>query len=813
MTRCLVNGCKNSHVKNVQGSSLHGFPNTPDKIKAWLLATGDHFENIESVIQHIMQQKKATYLRICSDHFVPEMFYETGKRKFLKNDAVPTIFPKQHVLSVVHDLPSTGQKSISPIEVGEPTYSSDVASTQSAATANSAFIIYDHNYVSGQSYILPPAKRLCSIGTNTFPVLTSNKCISTTQYYGRKNTLSQTESFYLKRHTGTSTIDLCSKRDVYTWTGVYEEPVEAVHSKRKRVLKQKQSGDQQLNNPEKNIIEEMDTHPPSTILQAPEVEEDMVCTPNSQISSIHRESEMESTMSAAEFCDPDFSSEDESTDIGEFSYLAEPTPEDYVSERKFIVFESCLNKLLQAVQSCTFAVPCTSPITHREIVITGTLVTVYTVCESNHRCVYWKSQPMIDKQPVGNILASASILFSGSNFSKASELFDIFGVPFISQSLHYMFQNKLLFPTVDMHYKKERRLIIKSLKGQVLCLRGDLQYDSPGFKAKSCTYALREETTQKIIESNTIQVSEKSSSVAMASTAFTMCMDHTLAEKLLIAILVTDKQLSIQKILQEKYKKINHQFDVLHYCKKLRRKLSRISKQRIYRDLAPWKKSIINHMWTACSTCRGNPELLREKWNTVLHHVINEHECLSGSQYHQCDHRQLTDSDVSKRKWLNKNGMAYSKLESFVTDPILQKDLTHMADFCHTGNLEVFHSYVQKYRPKQVHFSMDGLVARTQLAVLSYNANVDQRQATVQRAQKGTRQVSDLRYRPYYSKRTKTKQNYDLSIAHIYPMVSDVIRLASGDLEANWKSRRRLLQRNIASKLCLSTRESAENHV
>ena len=62
----------------------------------------------------------------------------------------------------------------------------------------------------------------------------------------------------------------------------------------------------------------------------------------------------------------------------------------------------------------------------------------------------------------------------------------------------------------------------------------------------------------------------------------------------------------------------------------------------------------------------------------------------------------------------------------------LLKDLAKLTDFCHTGNIEVYHSMMLKYCSKQEHFSYKGMVARTQLAALDNNANAERTQALVQ---------------------------------------------------------------------------------
>ncbi|XP_063289746.1 uncharacterized protein LOC134574554 [Pelobates fuscus] len=798
MPRCLVRGCRNSHIKSADDFSFHRFPKQHDRIKEWLLATGDRFQNIDIVIRHIMHQKKASYLRICSDHFAPEMFSLTPKRKTLNSDAVPTIFPRPSVLAFVHEFSS--QESISDIEMDYSTCVSDVSSIQSDPPDENATVVYDHSYVPSCCYTLPLPKKKCNRETNTYSD-NCDKCVSTSQYCGRRNASTQTKGLLWKRDASTVTFDLIKKRDIWTWTGIPEEPAETVdRDTSTRVSKKKRSRGHGLNNSAETMSEEMDVAASPSVIEPPTSGENLF-TQVSQIPPVRRESDTESTLSATELNDPDFSPEVQAIDLGELSFVAEPTPEDNVLEKKFIVFERCLDELLQAFQTCAL-VTCPAPIIHREKVVTGTLLTVYTICECNHRCEFWKSQPMIGSQACGNILASASVLFSGLHFAKVNEFFSIFGVPFISQALHYYYQKKYLFPTVNLHYVRERNFLIDSLKGKALCLSGDGQCDNLGRNAKFCTYSLLEESTQKIIECNIVQVSETTSTAAVESKAFTQCMDQVLAEGLTIATLVTNRHVRIRKIMKEKYKKINHQFDVWHYCKNLHRKLASLTKQSIYHEIAPWQKSIINHMWAACASCRGNPELLREKWNSVLHHIINEHEWNSGALCHRCEHAELFESDDKKRKWIQKTGLVYSKLDRFVNDTRLQKDLPHMADFCDMGTLEDFHSLLSKYHPKNVRFTVEGMAARTKLAVLAHNANADRKPPIVHRARKSNRQVCDLRYRPYFSRSTKTwhnKKKRDVqAINHIYPMVADVIRFAAGELDLDWVSQRRGLPPNIA---------------
>ena len=60
------------------------------------------------------------------------------------------------------------------------------------------------------------------------------------------------------------------------------------------------------------------------------------------------------------------------------------------------------------------------------------------------------------------------------------------------------------------------------------------------------------------------------------------------------------------------------------------------------------------------------------------------------------------------------------------------KDIEKLTEFCHTGELEVYHSEYLKYCPKREHFSHKGMVAHAQLTALDHNANCGRKQAVIQ---------------------------------------------------------------------------------
>ena len=74
--------------------------------------------------------------------------------------------------------------------------------------------------------------------------------------------------------------------------------------------------------------------------------------------------------------------------------------------------------------------------------------------------------------------------------------------------------------------------------------------------------------------------------------------------------------------------------------------------------------------------------------------------------------------------------------------------MEYLTQFKHTGNLEVYHSVINKYSPKRLHFSLYGMIARTQLAVMDFNSGADDKQAT--------KQDGTFRFKQVFSKVTQT---------------------------------------------------------
>ncbi|XP_044184354.1 uncharacterized protein LOC122964679 [Acropora millepora] len=131
----------------------------------------------------------------------------------------------------------------------------------------------------------------------------------------------------------------------------------------------------------------------------------------------------------------------------------ETAEDNHVEEEKYLVFHSCLSWLFKYCMNC------------REIVAdvkysgTGSLVSVTTTCMKGHD-ITWDSQPILNnRSPVGNLLLSSSILFTGNTFNAMKNFATCLNLKFLSERSFYHIQERYLFPSsMTCGNKTEERL-------------------------------------------------------------------------------------------------------------------------------------------------------------------------------------------------------------------------------------------------------------------------------------------------------------------------------------------------------------------
>jgi hypothetical protein len=238
-----------------------------------------------------------------------------------------------------------------------------------------------------------------------------------------------------------------------------------------------------------------------------------------------------------------------------------------------------------------------------------------------------------------------------------------------------------------------------------------------------------ETSSGAILTFTVIHVSQAGSSTAMEVYGCEQVIKELQDYGVQIKVLGTDRSMTVEKLLSSTFPGIEHQFDVYHVEKGIRKKLMNKAKERGGYGLFAWVKAVINHLWYCCQNCNEDPALLKEKWMSIIYHVTNTHEWEYFDNFQKCDHEVLIDEAARKKKWLVAGSTEHEGLKKVVLQPKLISDIGKLNLAIHTGSLECFHSLINKYCPKRQSFSYKGMVARTELAVLDHNFNLGRPQA------------------------------------------------------------------------------------
>ncbi|KAG1660234.1 hypothetical protein GQR58_022100 [Nymphon striatum] len=416
--------------------------------------------------------------------------------------------------------------------------------------------------------------------------------------------------------------------------------------------------------------------------------------------------------------DPDYIPSDH-----DLSYEVDEPGSDLPLHKFFIVHEVSLMQLFSHCSNCHAESKCS-------IQQKGTAISVHqrcTGCDVTHQ---WRSQPDIADTPVGNLMLSSAILFSGSCVAKTLNLMRHMGISTITEQTFYMHQRCYLQPAISSVWEDEIATIDADIKaeGGVINVAGDGRADSPGHSANFGTYTLLETTKKKVLHIELVSVTEVSSSNAMEKEGLVRALKAIQQRGLKIKEVTTDRHTSIRKYLREKHQDVKHSLDVWHVAKGLRKKMEKLAKQKGCQNILHWIKSVKNHLyWIAYSTPDANPDLLQTKWLSVVNHIqdIHEHDT---PLFPKCMHnKSILDGQTH---WMIPNDKDTEELTELLTKTTLLKDTRMLSCGQQTSSLESFHSLINQFAPKMFHFSYHGMKRRIILAALHFNENSDRDQAS-----------------------------------------------------------------------------------
>ena len=365
----------------------------------------------------------------------------------------------------------------------------------------------------------------------------------------------------------------------------------------------------------------------------------------------------------------------------------------------FLVYWSSLLSLLN------FCFTCHGPATISSFRQQGVMIEVKLRCLNKHIST-WFSTPIIKRMSEGNLSLSAAVLYSGNTFTRIQEMMQVCKVAFIGRTSYHKIQKEILFPVINHVYNMHRNDIITTMKNKdALNVIGDGRCDSPGYNAKYGTYTIMNIETNSILDFSVVHIGTVANSSHMEKQGLIDCIESVEKSKLKIKTLTTDRHVQIRSYMKKSRSDIRHQFDAWHVSKNIKKKLTKIASKKNCSVLASWVGSVINHFWWCCASCEGDPVILKEKWVSLMYHIINKHTWEDATIYTKCDHPKLCKRDRLEKIWVTEGSHAYVALESIVKDKRLLTDMTYLTDFCHTGNIEVYHSLYNKFCPKRLHFS------------------------------------------------------------------------------------------------------------
>ena len=83
--------------------------------------------------------------------------------------------------------------------------------------------------------------------------------------------------------------------------------------------------------------------------------------------------------------------------------------------------------------------------------------------------------------------------------------------------------------------------------------------------------------------------------------------------------------------------------------------------------LFKWIKCVSNHLWWCSQTCGRNAEALRERWISILDHVVNKHRWKNNKYFKKCAHGRLPRrKEEDKIRRIEGTSSAYIVLEEVV---------------------------------------------------------------------------------------------------------------------------------------------------
>lgn len=738
MPNCIIMGCphKTGNNQKFPGIVLHSFPSSIERIKKWILQTGQVFQDPDTLANKIYEGKKTDTFRMCSAHFTKDSYIFTAQKRFLKHNALPAIFPQ-----ATEGKPLIDEQKI----VGKRKKKSERVEPKNISSFICSRCLMSENIYEG--------KILVDAGTQT-----ENDMLNHLQKSQQAPVLPMTQAVLMLsvplQSYCTQQITPLIKQPAHTL------PSHSVHGYNTQ-----------------DLIKNIDFHNSCAATSSQSFSDPLVENGDLQfsVSSHHNKdyNRMEESYPQSEV----------SVSVQSQENTQNYTWQKIVQGRKLFVFEDCLDSLMYMVK-CQGSLGCSKVVKRFNKEYRGSAVIIRGQCEDGHFFKIWESQPKVNRFFAGNVLMAASLFYSGLRYQEACDFFNTLGLRHISEKKYHHFRKYYCNPAVDAAWEKEHKNVTQELQGRPVSLSGDRKYGTTGPNAEHCIYMLSDTITEKIVDFEIIQSTPFQSLMDMEKHGLEVCMSRTIAEGLDVAFFASDRYECIVETMKENYGHVDHQFNVQCYAKSILKKLKDASRLRFCASIRPWIRNIYGHFLWSIQTSENNQDLLREKWLSVLHHIVNKHSWEEGCLYKQCEHEDLSQKTLRETLWLKPGSPSFQKVQEIVTDPQLIEDLKHLTWNFHSRNSSIFHSNALKLRTRAPPAGIIELDVRMKLAALKHNYNVGQRKTKVRVL--GRKSTSDdparrksmaTREKRKWLVRTVTEQkNYD----YLWPVMEGVLGMCEG---------------------------------
>ena len=373
----------------------------------------------------------------------------------------------------------------------------------------------------------------------------------------------------------------------------------------------------------------------------------------------------------------------------------------------------------------------------------------------------WRSSPLQNRYYVCNLILSAATFLCGISYSALESLMICISMPYISCTRFYWNNAVNLYPIIVDKWVEIRSAVSGETRSNEeeeeqemkLNTAGDGHFDSPGWTSKFCTYSILDLKSGAILDFFVAQRYMYRGD--LETQACREVLSNMKNRGLKIDKFVTDENTKIAKLVRESFPDIDHNYDVWHKARLIKRKLQKMAEK--LPKILDFVNVLVNHFWYSCKSCAGKPQVLLERFHSSLLHLINRHAwtpdpfkplklrlqdernekkkkptVLESQQLHpffhsvrKCDHSpRAKHRTLRGMKFLDIDSPEFLCLFKYFTENRFVKSIQMCCNFLHTGALEVYHNVRLKMLPKRIAYSLNRMIVSSMVTAIEINKNI-----------------------------------------------------------------------------------------